>query len=199
MAHTQDHTASRSRIRAIGPLAGALAILFCASACAGGAPSTASSGSSSPATPGTAAAVNRSTPDAVLTHWLRQVVRADYGRACQDMGRAAGGAAGTAAPAPYSATACASRSFGPASVLAHLHGNFTVDGITPRSSITVATAHVTGTSATVSGTDIHVSGTTLTSLMIAHSTGVKPGQFSISFTLSRIRGAWYVTDMNMDF
>ena len=33
--------------------------------------------------------------------------------------------------------------------------------------------------------------------MIAHGKGVKPGQFSISFTLSRARGAWYVTGMNM--
>jgi len=109
-----------------------------------------------------------------------------------------GAASSTAAPAPYSAAACASTSSGSASTLTHLHDNFTVDGITPRSSITVATAHVTGTSATVSGTDIHVSGTTLTSLIVAHSTGVKPGQFSISFKLSRIRGAWYVTDMNMN-
>jgi hypothetical protein len=34
--------------------------------------------------------------------------------------------------------------------------------------------------------------------MVAHSTGVKPGQFSISFELSRISGAWYVTGLNMD-
>ncbi len=193
MTQTQNHTGTRSRIRALRPLAGALATLFCASACASGATSTASSGSSRP-TPSTAAAVNRSTPGAVLTHWLQQVVRGDYGRACQDMG---GASSSTAAPAPYSAAACASTSSGSASTLTHLHGNFTVDGITPRSPITVATAHVRGTSATVSGTDIHVSGTTLTSLIVAHSTGVKPGQFSISFKLSRISGAWYVTGMNM--
>jgi hypothetical protein len=194
VTQTQNHTGTRSRIRALRPLAGALATLFCASACASGATSTASNGSSTPA-PGTAA-VNRSTPGAVLTHWLQQVVRGDYGRACQDMRRAS---SSTAASAPYSAAACAARSSDSGSVLTHLHGNFTVDGITPRSSITVATAHVTGTSATVGGTDIYVSGTTLTSLIVAHSTGVKPGQFSISFKLSRIRGAWYVTGMNMGF
>ncbi len=178
MTQTQNHTGTRSRIRALRPLAGALATLFCASACASGATSTASNGSSTPA-PGTAA-VNRSTPGAVLAHWLQQVVRGDYGRACQDMRRAS---SSTAASAPYSAAACAARSSGSGSVLTHLHQNFTIDGITPRSSITVATAHVMGTSATV----------------IAHSTGVKPGQFSISFKLSRIRGAWYVTGMNMGF
>ena len=99
-----------------------------------------------------------------------------------------------AAKAIGSARTCAS-----SKTLTALHGNFTVDGITPGTPIRVAAAHVTGTSANVSGTDIHVSGTSLTSLMIAHATGVKPGQFTISFKLSRISGAWYVTDMNMNF
>lgn len=193
MTQTHDHASTRSPIRALRPLVPALAALFCASACASGATSTASGGSSSPA-PGTAAAVNHSTPGAVLTDWLQRVVRGDYARACQDMG---GARSSTGAPAPYVAAACSSTSFGPDSPLALLHDDFTVDGITPRSSITVATAHVTGTSATVSSTDVHVSGRTLTSLMAAHITGVKPGQFSILFQLSRIRGAWYVTSMNM--
>jgi hypothetical protein len=127
-----------------------------------------------------------------VTRWLQQVVRGDYSTACQDMG---GASSSTAAPAPYSATACAST--GPVSTLTHLHDNFTVDGITSRSSITAPTAHVTGTSATVDGTEIYVSGKTLTALIVAHSTGVKPGQFSISFDLTRISGAWYITNMNM--
>ena len=74
----------------------------------------------------------------------------------------------------------------------------TTDGITPSSAIKVVSAPSAGTSQTVSGTEIQVSGTTLTDLMVAHSTGVKPGQLSISFTLSRLGGGWYVTDMNMN-
>jgi hypothetical protein len=182
----QNHTGARSHIRALRPLASAVAILFCACACASGAIST-------------GAVVNRSTPGAVLTHYLHQIARGDYGAACQDM---AGPLPGRPAPAPASATDCTSKS----SVLLStdhlrgfnaLHRSFTGMGITPQSSITVAAAHVTGRKATVDGTDIHVLGTTLTSLMVAHSTGVQPGQFSISFELSRISGAWYVTGMDM--
>jgi hypothetical protein len=114
------------------------------------------------------------------------VVHGSYGAACQDMG---------AALISKNARVCMSSAG--LNTLTHMHQNFTIDGLTPRSSITVTAARVKGTTATVDGTDIHVSGTTLTSLMVAHSTGVKPGQFSISFLLSRIRGGWYVTNMNM--
>jgi hypothetical protein len=79
-----------------------------------------------------------------------------------------------------------------------LHTNFVTDGIRSGTPISVAAAHVAGTNATVNGSDIRVSGTTLESLMVAHSTGVKPGQLTIAFELSRIDGAWYVTNMNMN-
>ncbi len=188
---TQIGNRAGTRIYVLCQLACALTVLFCASAC--GAASTASGGSPSPA-PSTGAAVSRRTPTAALAQWLQLVVRGDYGAACQDMVPPLGS---IPTPTPVPADACSSKSSRVLSGLAHLHGNFAIDGITPRTSITVATAHVAGTSATVRGTDIHVSRTTLTSLMVAHSTGVQPGQFSISFTLSHARGAWYVTGVNM--
>jgi hypothetical protein len=217
----QDHAASRSGIRAVRPAAGSrairgaagvFAILSCATACAGGASTAASGQSSSPSpaaslsqppsaapatsvspAPGTGATVDRSTAGAALTDWMRQVVRGDYAAACQDMGDTT---STSAQPVPYSAVTCSSSSA--KTTLAALHGNFTTDGITPSSDIKVVSAPSTGTSETVSGTEIQVSGTTLTDLMVAHSTGVKPGQLSISFVLSRLSGAWYVTDMNMN-
>jgi hypothetical protein len=127
---------------------------------------------------------------------MQQVVRGDYPAACLDM---AGGTSSSASPTPYSTTTCTSKSAGAATTLTHLHDNFTIDGITPQSSITVANTQTGGTTATIDGKDVQVSGTTLTGLMIAHSTGVKPGQFTISFTLSRFSGAWYVTNLNMNF
>jgi hypothetical protein len=64
--------------------------------------------------------------------------------------------------------------------------------------VQVSGAKTSGDSAAISGMNVHVDGTTLTALMIAHATGVKPGQFDISFQLQRVGGAWYVTDMNMN-
>lgn len=180
-----------TRIRVLCPLACALALLFCASAC--GAASTVSGGSPGPA-PSTGAAVSRRTPAPALTQWLRLLVRGDYRAACQDMFLPLGS---IPTPVPVAANACSSKSSRVRAELALLHANFAIDGITPHTSITVATAHVTGTSATVRGTDIHISRTTLTSLMVAHSTRVQRGQVGISFTLSRARGIWYVTGMNM--
>jgi hypothetical protein len=51
---------------------------------------------------------------------------------------------------------------------------------------------------TVNGTSIMVGRSNLTALMTAHSTGVKPGELKLSFTLSNIGGQWYVSDLNLD-
>jgi hypothetical protein len=113
----------------------------------------------------------------------------DRSAACQDM-REPG------LSAQRSAAACMSAAG--AATFTSLHGNFVADGITPTTPISVAVAQVSGASAMVSGSHVRVSGTTLDSLMATHSTGVKPGQLSIVFELSRIDGAWYVTGMNMN-
>ena len=84
------------------------------------------------------------------------------------------------------------------STLTELHQNFATDGLTKNSTFTIDPVKASGDSATISGTNVHVAGSTLTALMIAHSTGVQSGQFDISFVVSRISGAWYVTNMNMN-
>jgi hypothetical protein len=38
---------------------------------------------------------------------------------------------------------------------------------------------------------------TLDALILAHSTGVKPGQVDLSFMLSQIDGAWYWSGLNL--
>jgi len=199
MPQTQFYAGRRPRIRPARPLAplAALAAACCVSACGAGTTSTASgapANSGAPASSATpaaqaAAAVSRSTPGAVLTDWLRQVAVGNRSAACKDM-REPG------LSAQRSAAACISAAG--ATTFTALHGNFVIDGIRSSTPISVAAAHVTGTNATVSGSDIHVSATTLDSLMAAHSTGVKPGQITLAFDLSRIDGAWYVTGMNMN-
>ena len=187
--------------RSLAPTAGLLALVACASACASGSGSAAAAGSTASgiaqtagASPSTVSAsassaeAGQSDPGAAMTRWLQQVVRGDYAAVCADMGVAASASPG---PTPFSATTCAS-------TLAHLHDNFTTDGLTPQTLITIGTVGASGGNATIDGTDIHVSGTTLTSLIVAHSTGVQPGQLSLSFKLSRIGTTWYVTDMNMN-
>jgi len=186
--------------RAVPPLvslAAAVAAACCASACAGattstasGAPASTSADSGTPSGQGQGTiAASRSTPGAVVADWIHQVAAGNRSAACQDM-REPG------LSAQRSATACMSAKG--TTTLTALHGNFVTDGIRPSTPISVATAHVTGTNATVSGSDVHLSGTTLDLLMVAHSTGIKPGQLTIAFELSRVDGAWYVTGMNMN-
>lgn len=181
MTEVQNRAGTLSRIGV--PCLLALAILFCASAC--GAASS------------TGAAASRRTPASALTQWLELVVRGDYGAACKDMDPPRHSI--PPPPYPIPANLCSSKPSSLTSMipeLTGLHHNFAIDGITPHTSITVATTHAKGALTTVSGSDIHISRTTLTSLMTAHGTGVKPGQFNISFTLWRASGEWYVTGIN---
>jgi hypothetical protein len=149
--------------------------------------------SSSPRAASETAGVDRGTPGAAFTDWMREVVRGDYATACREMT-----AAGDRAPAssPASGATCSSSQGKKAfTILSH---DFVFLGITPKTSVTFSGVHMTGPSATIAGTDIHLLGTTLTSLMLKHSTGIKPGEFTLSFTFSRMRGDWYVTGMDMN-
>ena len=180
------------------------AVLAGVSACAVGSSSASgqSSASASPSgsRPATAAgsasptALDRTSPVAVLADWLHQEVVADYHAACRDMGEPA--SAGTAAsPAP---TPGACPSADTLSALKSFHGNFVADGLTPGSRISIWMPKPPGASVTVNGTTIMVGRTNLTALMTAHSTGVKPGELKLSFTMSDISGHWYVSDLNLD-
>ena len=189
MPQTQIRAGRRPGKRAVCLLV-PLAAACCVSACGG---ATASTGSGTPASSGPpsgqgTAAADRSTPGAALADWIRQVAVGNRSAACQDM-REPGLSARSSAAACMSAKG--------STTFTALHGNFVTDGIRPSTPISVAAAHITGTNATVSGGDIHVSDTTLDSLITAHSTGVKQGQLTIAFDLSRIDGDWYVTGMNM--
>ena len=205
MPQTQVHAGWRPgrRALALAPLTAAAAAVCCVTACGGGTAATASatpgssihavspaapSGSDSPAgqDQGTAAAGLR-TPGAALAQWMHRVAAGHRRAACQDMAQ-------PGLSAQRSMAACMSAAG--TGTFGSLHSALVTDGVEPSSTIR-ATAHIKGTSATVDANDIRVSGTTLMSLMMAHGTGVKPGEVSMSFDLSRIDGAWYVTDMNL--
>jgi hypothetical protein len=178
--------------QALARLAGVAAAAYCVGACSSGAASTVTgtpAASTAPASQGASAvAVDHSTPSPVLADWMHQLVRGDYGAACQDMREPGLSAARSQAEC----TSAQNRV-----TLGALRTNFMTDGIKPTTPISAA-PHITGNDATVSGGDVNVAGATLDSLILAHSTGVKAGQFSIQFTMARVAGDWYVTGMNLD-
>jgi hypothetical protein len=190
-------------------LAAASCVCACGAASTATTPSTATSTPASPSTPAnpstpaspstpanpstpasqgqSATAAIRSTPGAALANWIHQVAAGDRSAACDDM----------AAPEQSSALATCMSSGGTATFTA-FHSNFVVDGIRPSTPIRVTGSHVTGSNATINGSDVWVSGTTMDTLVAEHSTGIKAGQVSLSFVLSRVDGAWYVINMNMN-
>ena len=191
-----NKTTTKAFSRIVPPLAAALAPALLVGACSSTAGSTSVSTSTSSTTSTTPAATSstsstsagQATPAAALTQQLRQIMNGDYTAICQEDSMVA-----AAMPTPTSipTSACVS-------TLTELHQNFATDGLTKNSTFTIDPVKASGDSATISGTNVHVAGSTLTALMIAHSTGVQSGQFDISFVVSRISGAWYVTNMNMN-
>jgi hypothetical protein len=185
VSHVCGNARQHSRLRAAGLLAGALATVVGTSAC-----SSAASGLS----PRTGTGVDRSTPSASLTYWLRQVAAGNYTAACEDMTEPL---KGSAAPLPNTAKVCTSKSNPSSAGASVLHANFTTDGIRPGNSFKIGAVHFAGKIAGVKATDIHVAGSTLTSIMLKHSTGLKPGQLKLSFLLTRYHRAWYVAGVDL--
>ena len=194
-----NKTTTKAVSRIVPPLAAALAPALLVGACSSTASSTSVSTSTSSTTSTTPAAASsassasstsagQATPAAALTQQLRQIMNGDYTAICQEDSMIA-----AAMPTPTSipTSVCVS-------TLTDLHKNFATDGLTTNSTFTIDPVKASGDSATISGTNVHVAGSTLTALMTAHSTGVQSGQFDISFVMSRISGAWYVTNMNMN-
>jgi hypothetical protein len=193
--HPQTVTERRKGIaagRALARLAGVAAAACCVGACSSGAVSTITGTpvtSTAPASQGASAvAVDRSVPGPVLADWMHQLVRGDYQAVCRDMRDPGLSAERSAAECTSAQTQVGLRA---------LHANFTIAGIKPTTPIS-ADAHITGNDATVSGGDVNVAGKTLESLVLASSTGVKPGELSIQFTMVRVAGKWYVIAMNLD-
>lgn len=205
MPKIKAYAGSRPGIRAVrplAPLASALAAVCCVSACGGGTASGAhakppaprasspapSASASSSGQPGGGSAGGGTTPGAALADYIRQVAAGHRQAACQDMGV-------PGFSVQRSMTLCMSARG--KSWFTSLHHVFVSNGVKPGAPVSVPGVHATGTKATASATDIHVSGTTLYSLLMAHSSGVKPGQFTLTFPLSRINGTWYVSGMNI--
>jgi hypothetical protein len=188
VSHVSGTPRQHSRLRAAGLLAAALAAVAGASACSISLSSAASGVSNR-----TATGVDRSTPSASLAYWLGQVAAGNSAAACEDMAQPL---KGSTAPPPNTAKACASKSNPSVEGVGVLHANFTADKIRPGDSFKIGTVHFAEKVAGVKATDIRVNGSTLASIMLKHSTGIKPGQLKVSFLLTRFHGAWYVAVVN---
>lgn len=175
------------------PSAVVLAAAFSVSACGITSATTTGSGTysahASASTPATQdrATASRRTPGAALANYVRDTAVGNRSAACEDAG---------AATVSGGMKEC----MGPAGTPAwnSLHKDFASFGIGPGTPIRVTVPHFTGESVTISAGDVRVAGTTLLVLILRHSTGIKPGQFSMSWVMERIDGAWYATNMNMN-
>jgi hypothetical protein len=194
---------NRAVMRKIGV---ALAVACITAGCSTQLPGTAtsaSSGTSASAAPGASQAAEPdkagrpATGQLVLADWVGAVIAGDYKRACTDM------ADTSVTPAKvYTAATC-----DPADakiktmerVLKGLREAFTPANSTGKPDVKVTGPAPAGDSATIAADKVTVNGKTLDEVVVANSTGVKPGETKITFGVTKIDGGWYVTDFNLDF
>jgi len=159
-------------------------------------PVSAPAPSSSKSAPASNTASGTSTAEKALAKWIGAVVSADYTQACTVMADTE-----ETPPKTFSAATCASddpvvKQLEP--VLTGLHTSFAPDNAPNPPKVEVTGPAATGDSATITADKVSVEGQTLDDIVLAHSTGVKPGQAKISFGLTKIKDSWYVTDFHLN-
>jgi hypothetical protein len=135
---------------------------------------------------------------------VASIIEGDYEKACLDMAAPAGGA--TSGPlVPATAAMCSSTATGaagdpsPVAELRDWHASFTpkdLAGATP--SVSVTAAAPTGSSVTVHADQIMINGKTLSQVVISNSTGLTAANLDIDFEVSKVSGAWYIGNVNLN-
>lgn len=184
-------------------LTAAAASLLGLAGCASGSQHAASSSARSPLS-STAGTVGSSTPATTLSAWLADVIDGDYASACLKMAISPGSTA-TGAPVPITPASCTKTiplgdsTTSPETILQDMHAAFTPASMSGHASVKVAPISATGSTATVDATQISVNGTPLIQVIVANSTGVTAQNTEVDFSLTSLRGTWYVSDFNLDF
>lgn len=191
-------------IRAIGVTAMATALTVACSAKSSNAgsaqpiPETSTSAATSSANASAAdSTAVASTAEQALARWIGAVVSGNFEQACSVMADA-----DQAPPKVFSPETCAGEDKTVKSlhtVLDGLHTAFTPDNAANPPKVEVAGPAATGDSAKIAADKISVEGKTLDDIVLSHSTGVKPGQTNITFSLQKVKEAWYVTNFDLKF
>ena len=181
--------------------------------CAGGTGSTASSSTTTPRGSGTpqnssntdsGGTASASTPAAVLSAWVADVIDGDYLAACSTMALSANGSAsGTPVPGTPAlctrTTATGTLSTSPESVIKDLRPSFTPKSLSGRASVTVDPVPATGSNVTVDAKQVSVDGTPLNQVIVSNSSGETAAELRVTFSLTRLKETWYVSNFNLGF
>ncbi len=184
---------------AVTVMAAALAVSCAAkSSNVAGQPIPATTTSASVSSANTAAADAKSgapTAEQALAQWIGAVVSGNFAQACSVMADA-----DQTPPKVFSPETCAGQDETMKSVHQVLDGlrtAFTPDNAANPPKVEVAGPAATGDSAKIAADRISIEGKTLDDIVLSHSTGVQPGQTNITFSLQKLKEAWYVTNFDL--
>jgi hypothetical protein len=189
-------------IRALGVVVTAAALtVACSAKTPGNAepqsiPSTTQTAPSSAGTSAPKAAGGASTAEKALATWIGAVVSNNFTQACSIMADTEENP-----PKTFSAETCASDdpTVKPLhTVLDGLRTAFTPDNAPNPPKVEITGPAATGTEAKITADKVSIAGQNLDDIVLAHSTGVQPGQAKITFGLTKLKNGWYVTDFNLN-
>jgi len=200
--------------RAVGWLAGVVLVAGCAgvTGCSNGEGSTAehkNSGAehksssaektptakSSPSSP--RSATRRSSAEGAVAAWVTAVVKDRPREACLVMADPAEDSAAARVGTPATCNRNTPKGRQMLDSIGRFHASFTPKHATGDPKVRVAEVQATGDEAVVPADKVVVDGQTLDKVILSNSTGLEPGQLDVKMESTRIKGAWYVT--NLDF
>lgn len=198
-----------TEVRGVTIAGGMAALLVGLAGCSSSTHGSTAAGTSTSASTNTARAGSApehpGTAHGVLADFVAAIVDKDYSRACLDM--AAPTSSATNSPLkPATATQCSAGAtasadgVSPLDSLRALHESFTPKNATGQAMVSVSGGDASGSNSpiTIHANQIAVDGQSLLKVVVSHSTGVTTSNADLSFVMTMVGGAWYVSDMNID-
>jgi hypothetical protein len=144
-----------------------------------------------------ATGVDRSSAENAVSGWVAALIKGDVEEACLLMAEPADGSRPAQVGSDKTCGDDAPERKRMEATLGQFKKSFTPDPPSADPKVKVTQALGTGDKVTVPAARINVDGQALDKIVLSHSTGVTQDQLDIKVESSRIKGSWYVT--NLDF
>ncbi|WP_055558144.1 hypothetical protein [Streptomyces sp. NBRC 110028] len=142
-------------------------------------------------------ATRQDTAEAAVATWVTAVIKGQPKQACLVMADPAKGSSPAQVGTPSRCDGNAPEVRKMRENVGKLRTSFTPKQSTGDPKVDVARVPATGDKAVVPADKVTVDGQALDKVILSNSTGLKPGQLDVKVESTKIKGAWYVT--NLDF
>lgn len=141
--------------------------------------------------------VRQDAPEQAVETWVTAVIQKQPAKACLVMAEPAKGSTPAEVGSPELCNATSGKGQKIRESTGRFNEAFTPKGATGKPTVEAAPPTVNGDKAVIPANKITVNGQPLDKVILSNSTGLKPGDLDVNFETTKIKDAWYVT--NLDF